>query len=164
MSSDAEADSLSQGARLLQQKILAAVQKLDLPSAGATKKELQDGIRQNLDAIAFDTHNQSGIVEARATFELNRETGRLFQLEIIWDADNPTSGSEQRAHYGYEVYKDGKRVAGPGHVFFKKNVILPHYRIKDRGLTEDLSFKLERCGKMGTGSMKFEAHYFKLKS
>ncbi|KAI1370206.1 hypothetical protein F4677DRAFT_465959 [Hypoxylon crocopeplum] len=162
MSSDAEANSLAQGAQLLQQKILAAVQKLDLPSAGASKKELQDGIKQNLDAIAFDKHNQSGIVEARATLELKRGSERLFQLDIIWDADNPTSGSEQRAHYGYEAYRDGNRVAGPGHVFFKKDVILPHYRIKGIGLREELSMKLEKSGTMGTGLMKFEAHYYKL--
>ncbi|RYP69713.1 hypothetical protein DL769_005211 [Monosporascus sp. CRB-8-3] len=100
MSSDAQANSLSQGAQLLQQKILQAVQSLKLPPAGATQTELQNGIKQNLDAIAFDKHNQTGIVEARATFELSRGSDKLFELEIIWDADNPTTESEQRAHYG----------------------------------------------------------------
>ncbi|RYO86766.1 hypothetical protein DL766_002886 [Monosporascus sp. MC13-8B] len=162
MSSDAQANSLSQGAQLLQQKILQAVQGLNLPSAGATQTELQNGIRQNLDAVAFDKHNQTGIVEARATFELSRDSDKLFELEIIWDADNPTTDSEQRAHYGYEIYKDGKRVAGPGHVFFEKQVILPYYRLKSLGQTEEHSLKLAKSGTMGNGLMKSETHYFKV--
>ncbi|KAI8635669.1 hypothetical protein F5Y19DRAFT_482863 [Xylariaceae sp. FL1651] len=160
MSAEPEAGSLSQGAKLLQQKILEAVQGLGLPSAGATQKELQDGIRQNLDATAFDKHNQEGIVEARATFELSRGSEKLFVLEIIWDADKPVVGSTQKPHYGYEIYKDKSRVAGPGHVFFKDGVSLPHYRIKNAGLQEVLSLSLSKSGTMGTGVMKSDTHYF----
>ncbi|KAL7626120.1 hypothetical protein AAE478_002890 [Parahypoxylon ruwenzoriense] len=163
MSSDAKATSLSQGAQLLQGKILQAVNGLNLPSAGAPKSELQNGIRQNLDAIGFDKHNQAGIVEARATFVLTRGSEKIFTVEIIWDADNPISGSTQTAHYGYEVYRDGRRVAGPGHVFFEPSVILPHYRIKNLGEVEDTSFKFSKTGTMGNGVMQFEAHYFKVK-
>ncbi|KAI3317254.1 hypothetical protein HD806DRAFT_527237 [Xylariaceae sp. AK1471] len=163
MSAEPVAISLLQGAQLLQQQILKAVQGLTLPSAGAPQKELQDGIRQNLDAIAFDKHNQEGIVEARATFELRRGSEKLFVLEIIWDADTPVVGSTQKPHYGYEIYKDNSRVAGPGHVFFKDGVSLPYYRIKDAGLQEELSLKLSKNGTMGNGVMKFETHYFKNK-
>ncbi|RYP85962.1 hypothetical protein DL770_004975 [Monosporascus sp. CRB-9-2] len=134
MSSDAKANSLSQAAQLLQQKILQAVQSLNLPSAGATQTELQNGIKQNLDAVAFDKHNQTGIVEARATFELSRGSDKLVVLEIVWDADNPTTDSEQSAHYG----------------------------LKNFGLTEEHSLKLAKSGTMGKGLMKFETHYFKV--
>ena len=70
----------------------------------------------------------------------------------------------QTAHYGYEIYKDGSRVAGPGHIFFAEDVVLPHYRIKRIDLVEDLSLKLSKSGKLGDGSMTAETHYFKLKS
>ncbi|KAJ8125891.1 hypothetical protein O1611_g7745 [Lasiodiplodia mahajangana] len=163
MPAEPEAGSLSEGAKLLEQQILKAVQGLNLPSAGAPQKELQDGIKQNLDAIAFDRHNQMGIVEARAAFELTRGSEKLFLLEIIWDADKPVVGSTQKPHYGYEIYRDSKRVAGPGHVFFKAGVSVPHYRIKDVGLQEDLSLKLSKSGTLGNGVLKFETHYFKNK-
>ncbi|KAI1826428.1 hypothetical protein F4861DRAFT_82608 [Xylaria intraflava] len=163
MSAEPVVGSLSEGARVLEQQILKAVQGLNLPSAGAPQKELQDGIKQNLDAIAFDKHNQTGIVEVRSTFDLSRGTEKIFLLEIIWDADKPLEGATQRPHYGYEIYRDGKRVAGPGHVFFKDGVNLPYYRIKGVGLQEELSLKLSKSGTMGTGVMKFEAHYFKNK-
>ena len=190
MSSDTQAQSLSQGAQLLEKEILQKIKEMRFPTSGGSQVEIQDGIKQNLDAVAFDKHNQSGIVEARATFKVTREKDspdKLFELEIIWgmstltenppnssfstnqdkiDADNPLPSNQanaQTAHYGYEIYKDGKRVAGPGHVFFKKDVILPHYRISNIELVEDFSLKLTKSGKIGNGWMEFETHYFGVK-
>ncbi|RFU25069.1 hypothetical protein B7463_g11269, partial [Scytalidium lignicola] len=163
---DAQAKSLAQGAELLQKKILEKIKDLDLSGISTAKPEILDGIRQNLDAGVFNKHNQTGIVEVRATFKAIRDSELLWELEIIWDADNPVPSDKsnaQTAHYGYEVYKNNIRVAGPGHIFFEKNIILPHYRIKNIGLIEDLSLKLSKSGKMGNGTMTSETRYFKLK-
>lgn len=84
ISPDTHAQSLSEGAHLPQKKILENLKSIKVSAAGATATEIQDGIRQNLDAVFFDKHNQAGIVEARATFKATRGTDKLFELEIIW--------------------------------------------------------------------------------
>ncbi|KAK4224212.1 hypothetical protein QBC38DRAFT_547824 [Podospora fimiseda] len=157
--------SPSQGAVLLQKEILEKVKALNLPAASARKTEVLDRITQNLDASAFNNHNQEGIVEVKATFRAIQDSKKLWELEIIWDADNPVTSNKPNAqtpHYGYEIYKDGRRVAGPGHIFFAKDVILPHYRIKSAGLVERLDLKLSKRVPLGNGEMKAETHYYKL--
>lgn len=73
-------------ARELQNQISAAVGNIGFPGGlGANNAEIARGIMQNVDANAFDKHNQSGIVEVHAKFVAtrNNET-RAFELEIIW--------------------------------------------------------------------------------
>lgn len=74
-------------ARELQNQISAAVGNIGFPGGlGANNNaEIAQGIMQNVDANAFDKHNQSGIVEVHAKFVAtrNNET-RAFGLEIIW--------------------------------------------------------------------------------
>lgn len=78
------------------------------------------------------------------------------------DADNPPVGSTQTAHYGWEIYLDGQRIAGPGHVFFAANTILPHYRNTQRVQVEDTTLRMSNTGTMGTGRMESKTEYFKL--
>lgn len=59
-------------------------------------------------------------VEAWAQFWLYRPDGqKQWEIKVIWDADGPDS-KNPHAHYGYEIYLNGERKAGPGHVNFTK--------------------------------------------
>lgn len=81
--------SQSDAAKKLQAAILAAVGRLTFPPGlGVGNAEIVNGIRQNLDARAFDRHNQDlGVVEARATFNATTHDGcPVFNLIIIWGA------------------------------------------------------------------------------
>lgn len=73
-------------ARELQNQISAAVGNVGFPAGlGANNPEIARGIMQNIDATAFDKHNQSGIVEVHANFVATRANNtRAFALEIIW--------------------------------------------------------------------------------
>ncbi|KAF4486428.1 hypothetical protein CGGC5_v005059 [Colletotrichum fructicola Nara gc5] len=120
-------------------------------------------INKSIDASAFDKHNQSGIVEVHAHFVATKSDGaKAFELEVIWDADNPPVGKTQTAHFGWEIYLDGKRVAGPGHVFFAPGVILTNYRNNKRDQAEELSLKLSTNDDIGTGQMQSTTKYYRL--
>ncbi|CAM1504651.1 Fc.00g022420.m01.CDS01 [Cosmosporella sp. VM-42] len=150
----------------LQAQVVAAIRQLNFPAGlggDASRNLIATGIIQQIDAVAFDKHNQSGIVEVHAVFTAERSDGTMvFRLEVIWDADTPPVGSTQTSHFGWEVYLDGNRVGGPGHVFFTPNVILTHYRMPGREQKEDLSLKLYKSGSMGAGKMRSETHYYRL--
>lgn len=176
----------SDAADKLQASILKAVNKISFPGGlGCSNSEIVNGIRQNLDASAFDRHNQDyGIVEARATFHAIKADGStVFDLVIIWgmfiliidgfslhppdsgkrvDADVPPTDSDQKPHFGWEIYLNDSRVAGPNHVFFKTGKTLKHYRRPGLDQTEEHSLKMSKTGTMGSGKMASETHYFKL--
>lgn len=93
----------------------------------------------------------------------NTTSERRARTDYEIDADNPPVGSVQTAHYGWEIYLGGQRVAGPGHVFFAANIILPHYRNAQRKQVEDTDLKMSKSGVIGTGSMTSKTQYYKLK-
>ncbi|KAK2760570.1 hypothetical protein CKAH01_05256 [Colletotrichum kahawae] len=156
--------SQAQAARELQSQITTAIGRIGFPGGlGSTSTEVARGINQNIDANAFDKHNQSGIVEVHAEFIATKSDGaKAFELEVIWDADNPPVGKTQTAHFGWEIYLGGKRVAGPGHVFFAPEVILTNYRNNKRKQKEDMSLKMSKSGGIGTGKMQSNTRYFRL--
>ncbi|KAF4829819.1 hypothetical protein CGCSCA4_v014513 [Colletotrichum siamense] len=157
-------ESQAQAARELQSQITTAVSRLSYPGGlGVGSAEVARGINKSIDASAFDKHNQSGIVEVHAHFVATKSDGaKAFELEVIWDADNPPVGKTQTAHFGWEIYLDGKRVAGPGHVFFAPDVILTNYRNNKRDQAEELSLKLSTTDDIGTGKMQSNTKYYRL--
>lgn len=178
--------SQSDAAKKLQAAILAAIGRLTFPPGlGVGNAEIVSGIRQNLDAKAFDRHNQDlGVVEARATFNATTDNCcPVFNLIIIWgalsvpfstllppnaiqltlpDADVPPTESPQLPHFGWEIYMDGVRVAGPSHVFFEAGRTLKYYRRPGYEQVEEHSLKMSKCGTMGTGKMLSQTNYYKL--
>ncbi|KAI8296082.1 hypothetical protein K4K56_008092 [Colletotrichum sp. SAR 10_98] len=157
--------SQAQAARELQSQITAAVSRLSFPGGlGVGSAEVAKGINKSVDASAFDKHNQSGIVEVHAHFVATKSDGaKAFELEPMGtDADNPPVGKTQTAHFGWEMYLDGKRVAGPGHVFFAPGVILTNYRNNKRDQAEELSLKLSTNDDIGTGKMQSTTKYYRL--
>ncbi|KAF3809595.1 hypothetical protein GCG54_00012881 [Colletotrichum gloeosporioides] len=157
-------ESQAQAALELQSQITTAVGRLNFPGGlGSSSAEVAKGINQKIDAKAFHKHNQSGIVEAHAYFVATKSDGKqAFELKVIWDADNPPVGKTQTAHFGWEIYLDGKRVAGPGHVFFAPDVILPNYRNNKRDQVEVASLRLSKSGGIGTGQMQSTTNYYRL--
>lgn len=87
----------------------------------------------------------------------------LLTTENLLDADNPIVGSPQTAHYGWEIYINGQLSAGPGHVYFNPNTILPHYRIPGRKKVEDQSLAIGNPGlTIGAGIIEWKTKYYKL--
>lgn len=78
------------------------------------------------------------------------------------DADVPPPGSAQTAHFGWEIYLNGHRVAGPSHVFFVAGLTLKYYRMPGYNQAEELSLKLTKSGTIGTGRLASETNYYKL--
>lgn len=81
--------SQADAARTLQASILTAVGAIAFPAGLATTNaEIVTAVRQNLDAISFDKHNQElRIVEGHAAFTATRADGtHVFTLLIIWGA------------------------------------------------------------------------------
>ncbi|KAF4814337.1 hypothetical protein CGCSCA5_v007766 [Colletotrichum siamense] len=157
-------ESQAQAARELQSQITTAVSQLSYPGGlGVGSAEVAKSMNRSIDASAFDKHNQSGIVEVHAHFVATKSDGaKAFELEVIWDADNPPVGKTQTAHFGWEIYLDGKRVAGPEHVFFAPGVILTNYRNNKRDQAEELSLKLSTNDGIGTGKMQSTTKYYRL--
>ncbi|KAI1171835.1 hypothetical protein F4777DRAFT_582557 [Nemania sp. FL0916] len=156
--------SLSAAARELQNIISTFVRKVDFPAGlGLTNAQVADAILANVDAVAFDRHNQDEkIVEVQAFFTGQNATGQLFELLIIWDADNPLEGQKQTAHFGWEIRLNRARLFGPGHVFFKNGIVLPNYRIAALAQTEVTELKLRNERDIGNGSLNNVTHYFRL--
>lgn len=44
-----------------------------------------------------------------------------YGAKTVTDADPPDTDQVIPPHFGYELYCDGTRVGGPGHVYFRKN-------------------------------------------
>ncbi|KAI8255404.1 hypothetical protein K4K53_008226 [Colletotrichum sp. SAR 10_77] len=78
--------SQAQAARKLQSQITTAIGRIDFPGGlGTNSAEVARGISQNIDANAFDKHNQSGIVEVHAEFIAIKSDGaKAVELEVIW--------------------------------------------------------------------------------
>ncbi|KAI8154403.1 hypothetical protein K4K49_003908 [Colletotrichum sp. SAR 10_70] len=78
--------SQAQAARELQSQITTAIGRIDFPGGlGSASADVARGINQNIDASAFDKHNQSGIVEVQAEFIATKSDGaKAFELEVIW--------------------------------------------------------------------------------
>ena len=53
---------------------------------GVSNAQIAAAIMSNVDACAFDTHNNKGsrIVEVHATFTAKNTAGKVFELLIIW--------------------------------------------------------------------------------
>lgn len=78
--------SLADAAGELQAIIARFVPRVDFPGGlGLTDAQIAAAIVPNVDASAFDRHNQDDkIVEVHATFTANNAVGQLFELLIIW--------------------------------------------------------------------------------
>ncbi|KAK4192394.1 hypothetical protein QBC35DRAFT_483640 [Podospora australis] len=159
--------SLSAAATELQNIISTFVKLIDYPGGlSLTNAQIAAAIIAQVDANNFSRHNQDQkIVEAHATFTAkNSSAQQVFELLVIWDADNPPVGANvtQTAHFGWEIYLNGTRQSGPGHVFFTKDIILPNYRIPNLQQKEVSELRLTKKGTLGTGSMESVTRYFKL--
>ncbi|KAE9565957.1 hypothetical protein CGMCC3_g17860 [Colletotrichum fructicola] len=145
--------------RELQSQVSTAFDHLNFVGGLETRSpEVTEGINQNIDANVFDKHNQSGILEVHASFVATKSNGKeAVELKIIWggtDADNPPTGKTQMAHFGREIYLDGKRVAISGRVFSALDVILTYYRKNKRDQVDELSLRLSKNSSIKTGKMK----------
>lgn len=55
-----------------------------------------------------------------------------------------------------------KRVAGPGHVFFSEDVILPYYRLNTVKQVEESNLRLNSSKEIDGGTVETEMKYFSL--
>ncbi|KAL1647119.1 hypothetical protein SLS58_002890 [Diplodia intermedia] len=134
---------------------------LSLPGVGsqaATKDALRDALWR---VHHFGQDNREGMIEMWMIFWGYRSDGQLqWTLKIVWDADNPIVASTQTPHYGYEIYLNNRRVAGPGHVWFGQH--LTHYRVAGLGVNEEeIGVNLKQFS-VGTGRIDQAVRLFKL--
>ncbi|KAL0253436.1 hypothetical protein SLS55_010415 [Diplodia seriata] len=159
---------------------------LSLPGVGsraATKDALKDALRR---VHHFGQDNREGTIEMWTIFWGYRSDGQLqWTLKIVWgkcdlatsslrvadrprlgkylthaDAENPVVASPQTPHYGYEMYLNNRRVAGPGHVWFGQH--LTHYRVAGLGVNEEeIGVNLKQFS-VGTGRIDQAVRLFKL--
>ncbi|KAL7782312.1 hypothetical protein V8C37DRAFT_416123 [Trichoderma ceciliae] len=140
----------------LQTRITNAVRVVPFPPRlNVNNNAIINAINTHIDAKNFHTHNLNlHIVEVDAIFTAKTRDGQeKFRLLVRWDADTPPNVAndqaskpststkppksnkptkptkpEQTSHYGWEIELGNGRVAGPGHVFFIDDFVLPHYR------------------------------------
>ncbi|OAL52465.1 hypothetical protein IQ07DRAFT_630126 [Pyrenochaeta sp. DS3sAY3a] len=89
------------------------------------KHTVRNQTLQWIDTWTWYQDRENKVVEVWSEFWLYRPDSKLqWHIKIICDSDGPDS-KNQYAHYGYEIYLDGTRMAGPGHVNFTK--VQPQY-------------------------------------
>ncbi|KAL9619200.1 MAG: hypothetical protein Q9160_006135 [Pyrenula sp. 1 TL-2023] len=124
---NAEAGEPHEAAQKLYELIrgcISAAEEPALANVQIAREVIEDTLKNSIKI--FPTFNEKyRIVEVWSTFWAYKEDGKLlWTLKVIWDADEPEDDENKpedekiRPHYGWEIYLDGKRVGGPGHVYF----------------------------------------------
>ncbi|CAO2647113.1 Nn.00g080350.m01.CDS01 [Neocucurbitaria sp. VM-36] len=115
---NATAEGPADGLRKLKELISDHIYGLSIPQT--YKHTVRNQTLQWIDAWKWYQDKENKVVEVWAQFWLYRLDGQLqWHIKVLWDADSPDSKNSQ-PHYGYEIYLNGHRMAGPGHVNFTK--------------------------------------------
>lgn len=150
---NATAKGPTDGLQKLKELISNHIYRLNVPQT--YKHTVRNQTSQWIDAWKWYQGDQDRAVEVWAQFWLYRNDGNLqWDIKVVWgtwicyfplsiilplyqtkrrgslltmlDSDGPDS-KNSHAHYGYEIYLNGERQAGPGHVNFT-NFTLSHIR------------------------------------